>query len=270
MNKKCGKCQQILSIECFSKNKSKYDGLQSRCKECVRVHQLKHWKQEQQRTKEWRLDNHQELLKNKKIYYQENRGKISEHQKDYRRKHQEIIKNRKKGYYLEHKDEVSKKSKVYREGNKEKLYLRDKRWREENREYRNEYRKNKYHRDVIYRLQKTLRTRLNQAIRGGYKSGSAIRDLGCPISELKQWLEQQFYPNPRTGEMMTWENHGLHGWHIDHIVPLYTFDLTDRKQFLKANHWFNLQPLWAEENYAKISQDLSLGNEALLLSSSLR
>lgn len=60
-----------------------------------------------------------------------------------------------------------------------------------------------------------------------------------------------FYPHPKTGETMTWENWNVNGWHIDHIIPLVTFDLTDRKQFLEACHYTNLQPMWSEENWLK-------------------
>jgi hypothetical protein len=50
---------------------------------------------------------------------------------------------------------------------------------------------------------------------------------------------------------MTWENWTTNGWHIDHIRPLASFDLTDRQQFLVACHYTNLQPLWATENRKK-------------------
>ncbi|KKL15741.1 hypothetical protein LCGC14_2502560 [marine sediment metagenome] len=51
--------------------------------------------------------------------------------------------------------------------------------------------------------------------------------------------------------MMSWENYGFYGWHIDHIKPLCLFNLSDEKQFNKACHYTNLQPLWAEENLKK-------------------
>jgi len=50
---------------------------------------------------------------------------------------------------------------------------------------------------------------------------------------------------------MTWDNWTLDGWHIDHIKPLASFDLTDRKQLLEACHYTNLQPLWAKDNLTK-------------------
>jgi len=37
----------------------------------------------------------------------------------------------------------------------------------------------------------------------------------------------------------------------DHIKPLSSFDLTDRKQLLEAVNHTNLQPLWAEHNLEK-------------------
>ena len=106
-----------------------------------------------------------------------------------------------------------------------------------------------------YKLKKKLanglRNRLKNALHGNYKSGSAVRDLGCSIEELKQRLEKQFYTNSETGEMMTWDNYGYRGWHVDHIIPLASFDLTKREQLLKACHYTNLQPLWAKENLSK-------------------
>ena len=99
--------------------------------------------------------------------------------------------------------------------------------------------------DVGFRITKALRCRMFIAIRDGAKKGSAVRDLGCTIDELKDYLEKKF----KNG--MSWANWKHDGWHIDHIIPLSRFDLTNRDDYLKACHYTNLQPLWAKENLAK-------------------
>ena len=48
---------------------------------------------------------------------------------------------------------------------------------------------------------------------------------------------------------MSWSNYGE--WHIDHIIPLSSFDLMDREQFLEAVNYRNLQPMWADDNRKK-------------------
>jgi hypothetical protein len=77
------------------------------------------------------------------------------------------------------------------------------------------------------------------------KTGSAIDELGCSVDQLKRYLESKFQPG------MTWDNWTRDGWHIDHIKPLSSFDLTDPGQFKVACHYTNLQPLWAKDNLVK-------------------
>ena len=50
---------------------------------------------------------------------------------------------------------------------------------------------------------------------------------------------------------MSWDNYGTHGWHIDHIRPCASFDLSDEEQQKICFHYTNLQPLWAEDNLKK-------------------
>jgi len=50
---------------------------------------------------------------------------------------------------------------------------------------------------------------------------------------------------------MNWDNYGLYGWHIDHIIPCDAFNLIEEEEQLKCFHYTNLQPLWAEENLRK-------------------
>jgi hypothetical protein len=106
-----------------------------------------------------------------------------------------------------------------------------------------------------FHLRSNLRKRMNKALKIHLKSGSAVRDLGCSISEFRAYLESKFQPG------MTWNNYGKYGWHLDHIKPLGIFDLTNREEFLKAAHYTNLRPLWAGDNLKKSKSDLELIKE---------
>ena len=97
--------------------------------------------------------------------------------------------------------------------------------------------------DVQYRLASYLRSRLAGFLRGKERHGSAVKLLGCSLDELKIHLEKQFESD------MTWSNYGK--WHLDHKIPLSSFDLTDISHLQQACHHTNLQPLWARENIIK-------------------
>lgn len=60
---------------------------------------------------------------------------------------------------------------------------------------------------------------------------------------LKNWLKLQFK------EKMSFENYGT--WHIDHIRPCSSFDLSLSEHQEACFHYTNLQPLWAKENLKK-------------------
>jgi len=84
---------------------------------------------------------------------------------------------------------------------------------------------------------------MSNAIKGGQKCKKTMEILGCSLSFLKDYLESKFQSG------MTWENYGK--WHIDHIRPCASFDLSDPKQQRICFHYTNLQPLWAEDNVKK-------------------
>ena len=101
--------------------------------------------------------------------------------------------------------------------------------------------------DPGFAMRLRLRARFLQAIRGKITVRSATRVsqglVGCSWPELKLHLESKFLPE------MSWDNRSQ--WHIDHIKPLCTFDLTDPQQQAVAFHYSNLQPLWALDNMRK-------------------
>lgn len=146
------------------------------------------------------------------------------------------------------KEERSEKFKKWLDRNHQYNSERKKQWVNNNRhkirKYDQEYRPQYYQKcDPQYLIARNLRSRLYKAFKNNQKTGSAIKDLGCSVDQLKFHLEHQFQ------EGMTWDNYGK--WHIDHIRPLSSFDLTKREELLEACHYTNLQPLWAEDNLRK-------------------
>ena len=103
----------------------------------------------------------------------------------------------------------------------------------------------KYYNDVQFKLTKNLRNRLYKAIKNNQKAGSAVDDLGCTVAEFKTYIESLWQDD------MSWDNWTTDGWHIDHIVPINRFDLTNPEELKKACHYTNLQPLWAKDNLRK-------------------
>lgn len=210
--------------------------------------------------------NHKEERKiYKKQYYQDNKDEIKQEQKEYRILNKEKIKENKKEYYQNTKERDREKNNAVRLKNydSEKIRIRNeknrnkpeyiawkKAWAKEYNKTANKKSKERKKNDPLFKLATVLRTRLWMALKHDWKTGSAVRDLGCTIEELKLYLESKFLPG------MTWGNHGKGDdkWHIDHIIPLASFDLTDRVQFLKACHYTNLQPLWAIDNMKKGSK----------------
>lgn len=244
--KYCSGCDKEHSIDCFGKEKNKTDGLRHACKKCTNA-----------ATKLWCKNNTEKAKasnrKSNRKYRENNteKEKVSNRKssKKYRENNSEKIKAYKKEYRKNNPKKVKamnkKSNKKYRENNLEKEKVRHKKYYEDNKEKIYNYVNNRYKNDIQFKLTRILRRRLWSAIQGNFKSGSAVRDLGCSIEFLKEHLEKQFQ------EDMTWDNHGLHGWHVDHIKPLTSFDLTDREQLLEACHYTNLQPLWAKDNISK-------------------
>jgi hypothetical protein len=70
---------------------------------------------------EYRLENAEQIKKDKKEYYDANKEKILDEQKEYRLKNVDKIKEQKKEYRLEHTDKIKGKKKEYYDTNKEKI-----------------------------------------------------------------------------------------------------------------------------------------------------
>ena len=190
--------------------------------------------------KAYREANKDKVKIQKKSYYEENKDKIKVGKSVYYQK----TKNERKNYYQKNKDKISEYQKVYYQKNKDIIKVKNKlKDKNEFLSKRRVYERKKRKNDIQFKLSRALRNRLYVIKK--QKVGSAVKDLGCTIDELKIYLESKFQSG------MTWDNWTSDGWHIDHIKPLSSFDLTNREQFLEACHYTNLQPLWAKDNLLK-------------------
>lgn len=107
------------------------------------------------------------------------------------------------------------------------------------------YQSSKYYGDNEYRLLCNIRSRINSALKASkqLKNNKTVQILGCSIKEYKIYFESLF----KYG--MSWENRSL--WHIDHIKPVDSFDLSNPNEILQCFHYSNTRPLWANENFTK-------------------
>jgi hypothetical protein len=142
----------------------------------------------------------------------------------------------------------------YREFNKEHIKKYWKKYRQlhkqELKKCHYNYIKNRLKIDLDFKLRTYLRNRIWWALKRNCKSFKTMELINCSINFLKQYLESQF----KSG--MSWSNYGK--WHVDHIRPCASFDLTKVSEQKKCFHYTNLQPLWAEENLSKKDKVISM------------
>lgn len=128
--------------------------------------------------------------------------------------------------------------------NKDRHRANSRNWNKENLERKYSNDKKRKLRDPSVRIAQLLRTNLNCLLKGKAKTGFALTHLGCTVGELKTYLEKQFI----TG--MSWDTYGT-SWHLDHVISLSRFDLTNRFDLARAAHYTNLQPLPPQKNFEK-------------------
>lgn len=100
---------------------------------------------------------------------------------------------------------------------------------------------------IFRKVVSNLRSRSNHVIKGKGKSGFLIKNLGCTIDEFREYIENQFYDNPETGEKMSWDNYGINGWRLGYIIQFSNINTSNIEEFLKLVHYTNYQPVWVDE-----------------------
>ena len=202
-----------------------------------------------EKLKQYRLDNKEKISERRKQYNLDNKEKLKQYNLDNKEKLKQYYldnKEKLKEYYLDNKEKIKEKSKKWKLDNKEKL----KEYRLKNKEKRNKYITKRNQIDPLFKLTNTLRSRIKIAIKlnGWTKKNKTAEILGCDYETVRKHLENQFIDN------MSWDNHGLYGWHIDHIKPL--AKAKTQEELYKLCHYTNLQPLWAADNLSKGAKEL--------------
>jgi hypothetical protein len=116
-------------------------------------------------------------------------------------------------------------------------------WKELCKTFKKEYDREKYKEkrinDIQYKLSVNMRARVRKALKNqsAKKTKSTMDLVGCTGLELSYYLNNLGYDKDTD--------------HIDHIVPISRFNLTDPEHQLVACHYLNLQPLHYIDNCSK-------------------
>lgn len=189
--------------------------------ENVRSEEFKREQKSRRRTPESREASR---LKSKR-YHQENREQVLAKMRE-----------RNKRYYEANKDRIKVSVLAYQRANGDARNTYKAKWSSERAKIDPEFAMLLVMRKFVARMMERIASKRQQSER-------TTEILGYTPAEFVAHMEPLFKPG------MTWNNHGE--WHVDHIRPLSTFDLTNPEQRRLANSLQNLQPLWADENLKK-------------------
>ena len=148
----------------------------------------------------------------------------------------EKMKGRNALYYQANKERIKQQVAEYQASRPEEHRAYKAGWERNARKTRPEYAARATMRKLISRV--CERIQMSRKDAGGTESA-----LGYTTLAFKDHIERQF------AKGMSWENRAE--WHVDHIIPLASFDLSRASERVAANALYNLRPIWAEENMTK-------------------
>ena len=102
---------------------------------------------------------------------------------------------------------------------------------------------------IRYCVYQRLKRGVERGLRDKKANSNWFSYLGYGTKDLIKHIENQFVDG------MGW--HNMPEWHIDHIIPIRSFNLTgaDCEDFKQCYALDNLRPIWAEENIRKYHKE---------------
>lgn len=101
------------------------------------------------------------------------------------------------------------------------------------------------------RIAINLRKRTNRYVTNRNGKNLYLKLLGCNKQFLIKWFEFHFQMDEHFN--MNWDNYGQH-WHIDHVKPCCSFDMTNDDEQKECFHWTNICPVLKDYNLLKGGQ----------------
>lgn len=240
----CGGTKPLLD---FSKATNTKSGRVRVCKTC-----------DNQRTRARYAANPRKKLDQNARWAEANHSKRVESQRRCRARDPEKFNAATAAWALAHPERVRefRKKSQQRPEFKRKHAERARRWRAENPELSraraseaNARRREKNRGNPNFQLRERCRARIIQALKRSFtglsKSVGTVELIGGSLEVFRQHIESLWLPG------MTWETWSPKGWHIDHIRPCASFDLSDPAQQRECFHYTNTRPLWWVDNLTK-------------------
>ncbi len=236
LTKTCSKCGEEKPLREFY-----HPG--ARCKQCVRAI-----------ARAWTAANKEKKAETDRAYRALKGDELVIKNREWRHKNPDKVRGYTKKWEEANPEVAAESSKrkyaKYRDANRDAMNAKDKARRANDPDgaAKRQRQNAKRYEDPMYRVNATIRAGINKSVRPGAKAGRGSFDLlGYSLDDLKSHIEAQFE------SWMTWDNHGVDTWHIDHIRPLasFSYDTPDHPDFKIAWALSNLRPLSAKDNLTK-------------------
>lgn len=229
--KACTACGDVKAIAEFNRHKGRKDGRNNICKICKRKLDAEYRIKNPNKNKE---DYAVRISDNPNYWadrYAANRdfelARVSQWQKDNPEKRREMHKKFRANnpdYYKDWPKRDVKKTKLKRD----KHYAKKKD-------------------DPAWKVENSFKVGVYKSLKDQKAGRSWEKLVGYSVKDLMAHLESNFLPG------MSWQNYGLNGWHIDHIIPrsVFNYEVPEDIDFQKCWSLDNLRPLWAADNIRK-------------------
>ena len=183
------------------------------------------------KAKEYRNNNKEKLRIKAREYREKNREKIYKTERKWRARHKKETTMYSNKYNENNREKINKANRLYCKNNPEKVTRRHKKYREVNKGKEAKYMRDRRHNDPQFALVCKIRSTVKNmfSLTGNRKNIRTESLLGAPFQIAKDYIFNLGYDS---------DKHDL-----DHIIPLYAFDLLNPDHLKIAAHYTNLQPL---------------------------